>query len=125
MSLLATQQPPARSDSDDRPISLSAIFSVLVGLVALATLPAAIVAAEVFDLLTLLQSSVAIAPTFVLALTAIYLGRRARRTIERTLGRVRGYKLALVGRILGYLALYVAVTAAISVATYYVLRQIA
>ena len=125
MSLLATQQPPARSDSDDRPISLSAIFSVLVGLVALATLPAAIVAAEVFDLVTLLQSSVAIAPTFVLALTAIYLGRRARRTIERTLGRVRGYKLALVGRILGYLALYVAVTAAISVATYYVLRQIA
>ena len=125
MSLLATQQPPARSDSDDRPISLSAIFSVLVGLVALVTLPAAIVAAEVFDLLTLLQSSVAIAPTFVLALTAIYLGRRARRTIERTLGRVRGYKLALVGRILGYLALYVAVTAAISVATYYVLRQIA
>ena len=125
MSLLATQQPPARSDSDDRPISVSAIFSVLVGLVALATLPAAIVAAEVFDLLTLLQSSVAIAPTFVLALTAIYLGRRARRTIERTLGRVRGYKLALVGRILGYLALYVAVTAAISVATYYVLRQIA
>ncbi len=125
MSLLATQQPPARSDSDDRPISLSAIFSVLVGLVALATLPAAIVAAEVFDLVTLLQSSVAIAPTFLLALTAIYLGRRARRTIERTLGRVRGYKLALVGRILGYLALYVAVTAAISVATYYVLRQIA
>ena len=125
MSLLATQQPPARSDSDDRPISLSAIFSVLVGLVALATLPAAIVAAEVFDLVTLLQSSVAIAPAFVLALTAIYLGRRARRTIERTLGRVRGYKLALVGRILGYLALYVAVTAAISVATYYVLRQIA
>jgi hypothetical protein len=125
MSLLATQQPPARSDSDDRPISLSAIFSVLVGLVALAALPAAIVAAEVFDLVTLLQSSVAIAPTFVLALTAIYLGRRARRTIERTLGRVRGYKLALVGRILGYLALYIAVTAAISVATYYVLRQIA
>ena len=125
MSLLATQQPPARSDSDDRPISLSAIFSVLVGLVALATLPAAIVAAEVFDLLTLLQSSVAIAPTFVLALTAIYLGRRARRTIERTLGRVRGYKLALVGRILGYMALYIAVTASISLATYYVLREIA
>ena len=114
-----------RSDSDDRPLSLSAVFSVLVGLLALATLPAAIVAAEVFDVVTLLQSSVVIIPTFVLAFLAIYLGRRARRTIQRTLGRVRGYKLALVGRILGYLALYIAVTASISLATYYVLRQIA
>jgi hypothetical protein len=125
MTLLATQQPPARSDSDDRPISLSAIFSVLVGLAALATVPAAILAAEMLDLVTLLESSVAIVPAFILAFTAIYLGRRARRTIERTLGRVRGYKLALVGRILGYLALYIAVTASISLATYYVLREIA
>jgi hypothetical protein len=114
-----------RSDSDERPLSVSAVFSVLVGVVALATVPAAIAAAEVFDVVTLLQSSVAIVPTFVLAFLAIYLGRRARRTIERTLGRVRGYKVALVGRILGYLALYVAVTASISLATYYVLRQIA
>jgi hypothetical protein len=125
MTLLATQQPPARSDSDDRPISLSAIFSVLVGLVALATVPAAILAAELLDLVTLLESSVAIVPAFILAFTTIYLGRRARRTIERTLGRVRGYKLALVGRILGYMALYIAVTASISLATYYVLREIA
>jgi hypothetical protein len=125
MTLLATQQPPARSDSDDRPISLSAILSVLVGLVALATVPAAILAAELLDLVTLLESSVAIVPAFILASTAIYLGRRARRTIERTLGRVRGYKLALVGRILGYMALYIAVTASISLATYYVLREIA
>ena len=98
---------------------------MLVGLAAAATVPAAIVAAETFDVVTLLQSSVAIAPAFVLAFAAIYLGRRARRTIERTLGRVRGYKLALVGRILGYVALYTAVTASISVATYYVLREIA
>jgi hypothetical protein len=125
MTLLATQQPPARSDSDDRPISLSAILSVLVGLVALATVPAAILAAELLDLVTLLESSVAIVPAFILAFTTIYLGRRARRTIERTLGRVRGYKLALVGRILGYMALYIAVTASISLATYYVLREIA
>jgi hypothetical protein len=98
---------------------------VLVGLAALATLPAAIVAAEVWERVTLLESSVAIAPAYVLALTAIYLGRRARRAIERTLGRVRGHKLALTGRILGWLTLYAAVTASISVATYYVLRRIA
>jgi hypothetical protein len=97
---------------------------VLVGILALAMLPAAVYAAEQLDRVTLLRASVAIVPAFALAFLAIYLGRRARRTIERTVGRVRGYKLALVGRILGYAALYIALTASISVATYYVLRQI-
>jgi hypothetical protein len=97
---------------------------VLVGLVALATLPAAVYVAERLDRITLLESAVAIVPAFVLAVLAIYLGRRARRAIERTLGRMRGSKLALVGRIFGYVAFYIALTASISVATYYVLRQI-
>jgi hypothetical protein len=114
-----------RSSSDERPLSSSAVFSALLGLVAVATLPAAIVFAERWDRITLLESSVAIAPAFVLALAAVLLSRRARRAIELTLGRVRGSKLALVGRLLGYLALYMAVTASVSVATYYVLRQIA
>jgi hypothetical protein len=104
---------------------MSAVSSVLVGLAAVLTIPAAIVAAEVVERVTLLESSVAIAPAFVLAFTAIYLGRRGKRDIERTIGRVRGQKLALTGRILGWIALYTAVTASISVATYYVLRQIA
>jgi hypothetical protein len=106
-------------------MSRSAVLSVVVGLAAISTLPVAIVAAERFEVVTLLESSVAIAPAYVLAFTAIYLGRRARRAIERTLGRVRGDRLALTGRILGWLALYTAVTASISVATYYVLREIA
>jgi hypothetical protein len=97
---------------------------VVAGLVALATLPLAIFVAEQLDRVTLLRASVAIVPAFALAVLAIYLGRRARSTIERTLGRVKGYKLALVGRILGYLALYLALTATVSVATYYVLREI-
>ena len=101
------------------------MLSVLVGLAAVVTLPVAIVVAERFDVVTLLQSSVAIAPAVVLGIGAVLLGRRAKRAIDNTLGRVRGYKLALAGRILGYLALYMAVTASISVATYYVLRQIA
>jgi len=101
------------------------MWSVLFGLAAVATLPAAIVASEVFDVVTLLQASLAIVPAAVLSVVAIYLGRRARKSIERTLGRLRGQKLALAGRVLGYLALYLAVTASISVATYYVLRSIA
>jgi hypothetical protein len=114
-----------RSSSEDRPLSSSAVFSALLGLLAVATLPAAIIFAERWDRITLLESSVAIAPALVLALAAVLLSRRARRAIELTLGRVRGSKLALAGRLLGYLALYLAVTASISVATYYVLRQIA
>jgi hypothetical protein len=92
---------------------------------AVATLPAAIVAAERFEVVTLLEASVAIAPAYVLGFAAVFLGRRAKQAINRTLGRVRGGKLAFAGRFLGYLALYMAVTASISVATYYVLRRLA
>jgi hypothetical protein len=98
---------------------------VLFGLAAVATIPAAILAAEAWDVVTLLEATVAIAPAFVLAVIAVYLGRRARRSSERTLGRVRGNKLALFGRVLGYLAIYLALTGSISVVTYYVLREIA
>jgi drug/metabolite transporter (DMT)-like permease len=101
------------------------VLSVLVGLLAVATLPAAIAVAERWDRITLLESSWAIIPAFVLGLAAVLFGRRARRRIDRTLGRVRGHKLAFVGRFLGYLTLYMAVTGSIAVATYYVLRQIA
>ena len=101
------------------------MLSVFAGLLAVAMLPAAILYAEQWDRITLLESGVAIIPAFVFGLAAVLLGRRARRGIERTIGRVRGYTLARAGRLLGYLALYLAVTASISVATYYVLRQIA
>ncbi len=98
---------------------------MLVGLAAVATIPAAVAAAEVFDVVTLLQSSVAIAPAVILAIAAILLARRGRRDVERTLGRARGASLARVGRILGWIGVYLAVTASISVATYYVLREFA
>ena len=95
------------------------------GLLGVATLPAAILFAEKWERITLLESSVAIVPAFVFGVAAVYLGRRARAAIDRSLGRVRGNKLAKTGRILGYLTLYMALTASISVVTYYVLRQIA
>jgi membrane protein implicated in regulation of membrane protease activity len=101
------------------------VLSVLVGLAAVATIPAAVVAAEFYAVVTLLESSVSIAPAAVLSILAILLGRRARRTVERTLGRARGGGLARLGRILGWLGVYLVVTASISVATYYVLREVA
>jgi hypothetical protein len=114
-----------RSNNGERPRSWSALLSALLGLAGVATLPAAILFAEKWERITLLESSVAIVPAFVLGFAAVYLGRRAKAAIDRTLGRIKGEKLAAVGRILGYLTLYLAVTASISVATYYVLRQIA
>jgi hypothetical protein len=115
---------PTKS-SKDRPTSFSAVLAVLVGLAAVATIPAAVVAAEFYDAATLLESAVSIAPAAVFAIVAIVLGKRGRRQVERTLGRARGGSLAAIGRILGYFALYLAVTATISVATYYVLREFA
>ena len=98
---------------------------MLFGLAGVAAIPAAVIAAEFYDVVTLLQSAVSIPPAFVLSLTAVFLGRRGRRDVERTLGRTRGRSAAAVGRILGYIGLYLAVTAGISVATYYVLREFA
>ncbi len=106
-------------------MSWGAFLSVVLGLLAVVTLPAAILFAERWDKITLLESAVAIAPAALLGLAAVITGRRSRRGIDRTLGRARGYKIAAFGRFLGYLALYMALTASISVATYYVLRQIA
>ena len=101
------------------------MFSVLFGLAGVAAIPAAIVAAEIYDVVTLLQSAVAIPPAFLCSIVAIVLGRRTRREVERTIGRTRGGGLARVGRILGYIGLYLSVTAGISVVTYYVLREFA
>ena len=104
---------------------MSAVLSVLAGLAAVAALPAAVVAAEVYTRLTLLESGYAIAPAAVFAILAIALAIRARHQIERTLGRTRGAAAARIGRILGFLGLYLAVTAGIAVLTYYALREFA
>ena len=101
------------------------MLSVLFGLVGVVAIPVGVIAAEVYERITLLESAVSIPPAFVLSLAAVILGRRGRRDVERTLGRTRGGSLATVGRLLGWAGLYLAVTAAISVTTYYVLREFA
>jgi hypothetical protein len=98
---------------------------VLLGLAGAAAIPAAVIAAERYEVMTLLESAVAIPFAFVLSVGAILLGRKARRDVDRTLGRTRGAVLARVGRILGWTGVYLSVTATISVVTYYVLREFA
>jgi drug/metabolite transporter (DMT)-like permease len=91
---------------------------VLVGLLAVATMPAAIVATRYFEEYELLDAGFAIPVGMALGVGAVALARRARRRIERTLGRAGGRRTAAVGRLLGLLGFCLAATAAISVGTY-------
>jgi hypothetical protein len=107
------------SSSSDRPRgNKGAPLSVLLGLLSLATLPAAVVAARESDELTLVQAGLAVPVAAVLALAALWLARRARRRADRTLDRVGGRGTARVGKLLGGLGLYVAATAALALGVY-------
>jgi hypothetical protein len=92
---------------------------VLVGLLSLATLPAAVVAARESDDLTLVEAGVGAVPVAaLLGLVALWLARRARRRADRTLDRVGGRRTARTGKLLGGLGLYLAATAALALGVY-------
>jgi hypothetical protein len=93
-------------------------LSVLLGLLSLATLPAAVVVARESDDLTLVEAGLAVPVAAVLALGSLWLARRARRRADRTLDRVGGRGAARVGKLLGGLGLYVAATAALALGVY-------
>jgi hypothetical protein len=107
------------SSSNERPQgNKSAPFSVLLGLLSLATLPAAVIVARESDELTLVQAGLAVPLAALLAIGALWLARRARRRADRTLDRVGGRGAARVGKLLGGLGLYVAATAALALGVY-------
>ena len=90
--------------------------AVLLGLFAVAALPAALALAEMSEPVELLHAAAAIPVAAVLGGAALVLGTRARREVQLTLGRVGGDRLARFGRALGALGLYLAVTAALAIA---------
>jgi ABC-type Fe3+ transport system permease subunit len=92
--------------------------SVVLGLLSLATLPAAVLVARDSDDLTLVQAGLAVPVAVVLSLAALWLARRARRRADRTLDRVGGRGAARAGRLLGGLGLYLAATAALALGVY-------
>jgi hypothetical protein len=107
------------SSSNNRPTrNPSAPLSVLLGLLGLATVPVAVMAAQESDDLTMLQAGVAVPFAALLSLLALWLARRARRRSDRTLNRVGGRGAARVGKLLGGLGLYVAATAALALGVY-------
>jgi hypothetical protein len=105
-----------------RPGAWSAWTSVLFGLLAVAAIPAAIVASRFSERVELLHAAFAIPVAAFLALLTLLLARRARRELRWTLVRGR-HAAARVGRTLGVLALCLAITASISVGFYQLLVE--
>jgi hypothetical protein len=86
-------------------------------------LPAAVAVARQTKGVDLLDAAYAIPVAAVLGLLAIALSIGARRRLEWTLGRVGGAWLARLGRVLGVLAVCVAVAAAIAIGFFELLRN--
>jgi ABC-type uncharacterized transport system permease subunit len=99
-------------------------MSVLLGLLGLATLPAAIAVTERVNGLSLVEAGFAIPAAILFGLGAVVIGRKVRRRSRQTLGEVPGTRVARLGRILGYVALYLALTAALAVGFYAVLTYV-
>jgi hypothetical protein len=101
------------------------VAAVLVGVLAVATMPAAIFVTRYLEEYELLHAGFAIPVGMALGVAAVALARRARLRIERTLGRAGGRRTARIGRFLGLLGFCLATTAAISVGTYALLTLLA
>ena len=99
----------------------SARASVLVGLLSVATMPVAILATRWSEQYELLQAGFAIPIGAALGLLAVALARRARSRLAPTLGHPKGTRTARLGRFLGLLGFLLALTAAGSLAVYWIL----
>jgi hypothetical protein len=97
--------------------------SVVVGLLSVATVPAAVAYTHYRDI-ELLKAGWAVLPAFVLGFAALWLARRARRRTERTIGRVGGRRVAKAGHLLGALGVYLAFAGALSVGFYQLLNHL-
>ena len=101
---------------------MSAWLSVVLGVLAVAAIPAAIVYSRFSDEFDLVDAAWAIPGAAAFGLLALGLARRARRQLRFTLVRGR-YAAARVGRSLAILALCLAVTASISIGFYRLLVE--
>ncbi len=102
----------------------SARASVFVGLLSVATMPVAIAATRWSDQYELLQAGFAIPIGAALGLLAVALARRARSRLAPTLGHPKGTRTARLGRFLGLLGFVLALTAAGSLAVYWILSLV-
>ena len=102
----------------------SAWLSLVVGLLATLTMPAAILATRWSDEYELTHAGFAVPIAAVLGLLAVALARRARSRLAPTLGHPRGTRTARLGRFLGLLGFLLALTGAGSLLVYWLLSVV-
>jgi hypothetical protein len=101
-----------------------AVWAFITALLALGVLIGAAAAGRLLDQVGLTEAAPAVPIGLVLALVSVSLTRRARFEHQRTLGRVGGAGLITAARILGLVALIVAVTATLALAVFAVLTLV-
>jgi hypothetical protein len=94
------------------------VLSLVLGVLATAAIPVAILVTEQREDLRLLHAGFAVPVAFVLGVAGIRLARRARKRLQRTLGRAGGVVPARLGRVLSWLGVYLALIGAISLLVY-------
>jgi hypothetical protein len=113
------------SNGAQRRRNRAARASLLFALLGVAIVPAAVAFAEWHDDLEIVDAGFAVPAAFLCSLLAVWLARRARRGLERSLGRIGGEKTARSGRVLGWLGVYIALTAAVALGVYAYLEYVA
>ena len=101
-----------------------AVWAFVLALLALGVLLGAAAAARLVSEVGLKEGAPAVPLALVLSLISLSLARRARFEHQRTLGRVGGTGLATAARVLGTVALIVAVTASLALAVFAVLTLV-
>ena len=97
-----------------------ALWSVLLGLLAVAAIPVAVAYADRSPRVELIWAGVAVPVAALLGLAALGAARAGRRRAEPTLRR-SGARTAVVGRLLGLVGVVFAGTGAISLVVYAIL----
>jgi glucose-6-phosphate-specific signal transduction histidine kinase len=103
------------------PVALSRVrawVALLLGVLALLTLPVAVETARRSQEIALLDAGYAIPLAFLLSLIAVVMARRARDNLRWLSLRERGTAVASTAVIVGMVALCLAVTAALSIGFY-------
>jgi len=98
-------------------------FAVALGLAACVAIPVAVAIARESPRVGLLDAGWAVPVAFVFAVAALVVGRRARRDAERRVTDT-GRGLARVGTALGTLGLCLALSGAIAVGFYFLLKHL-
>jgi hypothetical protein len=101
-----------------------AVWAFVLALLALGVLVGAAAAARLMDQVGLAEAAPAVPLGLILSLVSLSLARRARFEHQRTLGRAGGAGLAAAARVLGMVALIVALTACLALAVFAVLTLV-